>query len=408
MDSILMIAGGLQQRPALEVARSLGLRTIVADRSPNAPAMADADISVCVDGRDVEAMVAWTLMHKEDLGIRGVFTISELVTTAASVAAAAGLPSASLAATVACQNKALCKRVFLEAGIATPAGGAAETLEEAEALLRRLGVSAQRPAFVKPAVGFGAQGALRIERSSDPALRALFATKTRWSQVVVESFCTGSMHDVSGLFDAAGMFHPMGIVDRFFKGDQPVETGIEAPSRLSDAEQGRLYQLLEDAMRALGIAFGPVKGDAILTDEGFKLFEVAPRLHGPKNTLRVLPLAGFEPLTPTLQVLTGAAPDPGRLRIAPHRASACRALIAPPGRVSRLRGASAARALPGIDSIDLYARPGEVPLGVAGHVFATGESVADCRAALDAAERQISIETEISVGLARQNAGCPA
>ena len=34
--------------------------------------------------------------------------------------------------------------------------------------------------------------------------------------VIVEELIDGPMHDVNGVFDKNGVFHPMGIVDRFF------------------------------------------------------------------------------------------------------------------------------------------------------------------------------------------------
>ncbi len=397
-----MIGGGVQQVEAVAEARALGLRVIVTDRSPDAPALAAADEAVLIDGRDVEGLIGWSLLHRESLRIRGVFTISELVTSAACVAAAVGLPSAGVAETVACQNKALCKRLWLASGIPTPRGGPASTRVEARALLRALAVGPDRPAFVKPAVGFGAQGAAKIHSPEDPSLVDRFAGDGTppWGPLMIEECVTGSMHDVSGLFDADGRFHPMGIVDRFFLPEHPVETGIRTPSSLEPEAQRALYALLEQGMRALGIEFGPVKGDAVRSGDGFRLLEVAPRLHGPKNSLMALPMSGFRPLRPTLRVLTGARPEPSELRIEPQCACVCRALLPAPGRLRRIDGVEEALRLPGIEHVRLFKKSGDTirdareAADVAGHVFATGATPEECERRLDAACARIRFETE--------------
>ncbi len=396
MTAVMMIGGGIQEVRAVQVAKSLGFEVIVTDRNPHAPAFRWADFSAIIDGRDIEGLVAFTLLKKQRLGIAGVFTLTELVTSVAAIALAADLPGVSLSSAVACQNKVLCKEIWQQAGVPTPRGKVAYTIQEAVDILEQLGGKA----FVKLVAGFGGQGAGQVNSSGElkGLIRQQKSIRSEFVPVIVEELLTGTHHDVNGLIDAEGTFHPLGIVDRYFLNEWPVEREIRTPSVLSGEEQKELYELLEMGVRALGIHFGPVKGDAVFTTSGFKLLEVAPRLHGPKNSLYALPMSGFEPLVPTLLIITGQNVQVEKLRLHQDRYCICRALLPPPGRVLRITGIEEARRLPGIEHVMLFAKEGSVVPGyrdsthVPGYVFATGQSLDTCEEALGRAMSVIHFE----------------
>ena len=90
MDSVIMIGGGIQEIEAVKTAQNMGLKVIVTDRNPKAPCFDIADICVVADGRDVESIAAFAILNKDRLGIRGIFTLTELVVSVAVVAQAAG------------------------------------------------------------------------------------------------------------------------------------------------------------------------------------------------------------------------------------------------------------------------------------------------------------------------------
>lgn len=148
---IMMIGGGVQEARAVQVAKNHGFKVLVTDRNPSAPAFSNANYKAVIDGRDIEGLVAFALLNKKRMNISGVFTFTELVTSVASVAMATELPGVSLQSAVACQNKALCKAIWLEARIPTPAGTSAHSFDEALNIIRRIGSKV----FIKPTVGFG-------------------------------------------------------------------------------------------------------------------------------------------------------------------------------------------------------------------------------------------------------------
>lgn len=395
--SVVMIGGGIQEVEAVRIAQAMGLKVIVTDRNPKAPCFQYADVTVVIDGRDVESLIAFALLNKERLEIAGIFTLTELVTSVSAVSLGAGMPGVPLRSAVACQNKLLCKKIWNRKGIPTPEGGVVNSYEEAKRMFDRVGGKA----FIKPLTGFGAEGARRIGAVSEfEGFYTAENLKFGSNSIMMEELANGTMHDVNGLITKDGVFHPLGIVDRYFLEDWPVEHEIQTPSVLTKNQQRNLYDLLEKGVRALGIHFGPVKGDAVLTDSGFKLLEVAPRLHGPKNSLYVLPMSGYEPLAPTLRVLTDQQIPTNELTIYQNRCCVCRALLPPPGRIHRLDGVKEALQLPGIEYVILFVSKGSVvtpyrnSTHVPGYIFATGDSFETCDKNLEQAFSTIRIEME--------------
>ncbi|MFT5285249.1 MAG: formate-dependent phosphoribosylglycinamide formyltransferase (GAR transformylase), partial [Planctomycetota bacterium] len=86
-----MIGGGLQQIDAARILSAAGLRVIVSDRNERAPAFRHADESWVVDGHDT-AELTKRAIDARDRGLAGVFTLTEMVESVASVAYAASLP----------------------------------------------------------------------------------------------------------------------------------------------------------------------------------------------------------------------------------------------------------------------------------------------------------------------------
>jgi biotin carboxylase len=275
--TIMMIGGGIQEVKAVQIAQSSGYKVIVTDRNKDAPCFAYADYAAVIDGRDIERLIAYTLLNKKKLNITGVFTLTELITSVAIVATAAELPSVSLSSAVACQNKQLCKKIWKSVEVPTPKGGCVDTFEDALNWFDHL----NEKIFVKPPVGFGSINTQKIVSKNE--LKQFFNSVE--NPMMIEELVDGSMHDVNAVFDANGMFVPLGCFDRFFEQENQVETGAVYPSSLSPEQIQQAYDLTESAARTLGINWGPVKSDLVLSGQGFMVFEIATRIHGPKGSL---------------------------------------------------------------------------------------------------------------------------
>lgn len=286
MKRILLIGGGIQEIPAVQKAKEWGCEVLVTDRNKFAPCFQYADGHAVIDGKDLERLVAYAWEN----GIDGVFTMTELVTSVAVVADALRLPGCDIKAAVNCQHKGMAHRILCDTDIPIPKGGPAAGLDEIARALWAL----PGEAFIKPVIGAGARGARKVSSVKEIA--------DYHGEVMVQEYLEGTHHDASGLFNG-GVFRPLGITDREF--DNLKESKVSAPTALTLDQQDELYQHLCEGAWALGIRDGPIKCDAMLTDDGFKILEYAPRLHGPKSTLFVLPAAGIDPLKPVLQHLVG-------------------------------------------------------------------------------------------------------
>lgn len=391
--SVMMIGGGRQEIEAVLIAQSMGLKVIVTDRSLNAPCFQYSDYTAVIDGRDIESLIAYTLLNKEKLNISGVFTLTELVTSVAAVASSADLPGVSVKSSVACQNKQLCKEIWRKTGIPTPDGGVINSYEEAERMYHKLGGDV----FLKPVIGFGGQNSGRIVSTAE--LKSFFKEDSGYCKTyIMEKYICGLMYDVNGLIMQGGVFQPLGIVQRKFLDNWPVEIEISTPTFLSQNEQNDLYSLLESGVRTLGINFGPVKGDAVLTDSGFMLLEVAPRLHGPKNSIFLMPMSGLNPLITALNVITNNDIPINNI-CSQYRYALCRAILPNRGKIKSIDGIEKARKLPGVEHIMIFVKKDNIinyyqnSTHVPGYVFAAGKSYEECNNIVNKALSIIKIIT---------------
>ncbi len=396
MKTVMLIGGGVQEVRAVEFAQRLGYRVVVTDRSADAPCMAIADEAYVVDGRDVEGLVSLAAELQADDRLHGVFTLTELVTSVAAVATAAGLPGTSVRSAAICQDKGRAKLEWLRQSIETPAGGVARTKEEA----RDIFASLPGRGIIKPVEGFGAIGVAMLDDPADveryfgeiepgqPDVRA-------W---VVEEFVAGASHDVNGLFDGDGMFHPQGIADREFVPGTFAEHRVHAPTRLKEAQQEALYDLLRRCATAFGIDSGPVKGDAILTDGGFTMLEIAPRLHGPKMSLYALPESGQDYWADFLSVITGG-PVVGLPDI-PTKYFLSNSIPAAPGRISQITGVEEVRGWDDIVDVLLFRDVGDTvaptvnSTDVVGYVLAATSSRKAGEALIRRALGEITVDVD--------------
>ena len=404
--ALVLIGCGVQEVEAVRTAKLSGFHTIVIDRDPQAAGFALADEAVVLDGRDIEGIIAWVLLNRDRFDIRGIWTSVNLTTTVAAVASACAFPGIPVATAVAAQNKVLMKRLMVQHGIPTPRFVEVATLDEARAALVDLGGAA----FLKSVDSFGGQGCGAV--GSDEELEQAFLEAQRSSSypvVLMEEIVKGSFHDLNAIYYDR-RFYPAGIVDSFFTEESPcgrvspIEHYVECPSSLEPRVQDELFRQLEECTRALGIDFGPVGGDAILSEHGPMLLEVAPRFHGAANSLWMVPHAtGMDPVRAAQNVLAGEPLDEDLISPKGAGFAVNKLLFVPPGRVTRASGFQEARSMPGVFNVFQFHRKGDEvraytnSTGVSCSLFVAGDSLSEARTRLREAEAVIRIETEPSV-----------
>lgn len=386
--TVMMIGGGIQEVKAVEIAQSAGYKVLVTDQNKNAQCCSVADYSAAIDGRDIEGLIAHTLLNKEKLNILGVFTLTELVTSVAAVSNACGLPGVSLKSVVACQNKALCKGIWLKDGIATPFGKTVRTKEEAVAYFNKL----NHQTFVKPVVGFGGVGARKILNKTD--LDELFNNNNS-TEYLMEELATGSMHDVNAVIDHTGKFVPLGCFDRYFDQELPIETGAVYPSQLSSNLVDEAYELTKNAAQSLGIKWGPIKSDLVLTKRGFQILEMAPRLHGPKGTLWLSSMSGgSNHLEQALRIIIGKGLNVEH-RCNPYIISMFKAIDPFKGLYKSIKGVNDALNIDGVEDILIFSDSKlvkgkqSISSKIPGYIFVSGSNMRNGVKIIEKAKRFI-------------------
>jgi len=265
VKKLLMIGYGVQERWVKEAVEKHGFECITTDRDES------RNPDIVVDGTDV-GVISWLASMAG--GVEGVFTFTELVDTVARVAKILDVPGVSPLSAKRSRNKWLAYEYFSKYWVNTP-----ETRPLSDDWL------------CKPIIGDGGRGVISLDG------------------MMMQERIDGTHHDVNGLIHE-GEFIPQWIHDRSFRQTDSacLETEMRVPTSLTEDQQKKLYQLLEDGVRALGIDWGPVKGDAVFDGKDFYLLEVAPRLHGPRSTVMAVPATGFDPMLPAAHVIAGQDP----------------------------------------------------------------------------------------------------
>jgi biotin carboxylase len=364
MKSVVMIGGGVQEVPAVQRIQKLGYKVIVTDRNPDAPAFADADVPLNIDARDIQGLIAWILLNKANLRISGIFTLISQAPSVALVANATGLPSLPVKTVMCCDNKLLMKRQFKENEIPTAEFFEVSSLEEVRSCYRKFD---NQNVYLKAPDGFGGRGIRKIThiQELDGAYQSILKT-TKFPLLILEESLEGSFIDAQGIF-YDGNFHRAGVADSFFSDEMeefkdynPVEVFNVSPSQQSEEIINDVYLLLERVARDFGINWGPVAGDFILTDDGLKIIEIAPRLHGPNGTLQIFPASiGIKPLEFMVQCIAGDEPEKDFLRPKLNKVALCKVFISNKENIRRIGFKADLRGIEGLFSWFIYNKPDE-------------------------------------------------
>ena len=339
-------------------------------------------------------------------GVLGTDEASALV--AAHVAARLGLSANDPAGVLATRDKRRMRERLGSAGVPQPG---ARVLEP-DADVHGFAASTRYPAVVKPPMLTGSQGVIRVNDAAE-LVRAVLRVRrilerhpSGWRnnrdfhRLLVEDFMDGPEIAVEALMDT-GHLTPIAIFDKpdelagpFFE-----ETLYVTPSRHQPTTLVRALDVTESAARALGLVQGPIHAELRLNTLGPVLIELAARSIGGLCS-RTLELAAenLEELLIRHAVGPGALDTRSRHRSERRAAGVMMLPIAKNGVFRSVDGLDAARAVPGIDSIEITTRPGEavrrLPEGSSylGFLFARAETPAEVEAALRQAQAKLRFD----------------
>jgi hypothetical protein len=424
---VLLVAAttGYQTRAFGDAAGRLGVRLVFAtDRCDQ---LEDPwwDQAIPIRFHAEDQAVRAIVEAARDAPLSGVLAVGDRPTIiAARAAQALGLPGNPPHAASASRNKLGTRLALRAAGLPLPWFQPVSLADDPAALAR----SVPYPCVLKPLALSGSRGVIRAD---DPAafvaafarirtmLESLDVRSERDSvhdALLVESFIPGREHALEGLLDR-GRLQTLAIFDKPDPLDGPFfeETIYATPSGLSRDEQDAVRDAVAAATRALGLGHGPIHAECRINEEGVFVLEAAARPIG-GLCARALRFAkagpqasgASPPETIALEELllrhalgedvTGYARDPA--------ASGVMMVPIPRRGVYRgVDGTQAARAVAGIDDLQITAKPDQilVPLpegkSYLGFIFARGPEAAGVVSALREAHSclRFVIERELPV-----------
>jgi biotin carboxylase len=329
---LLILGANRYNVPGIRAARQAGFVTLVADRNPQAPGLAEADVPLTTDITDPESL-------RRDVdrvgGIDGVVSMAEVgVRPAAWLATRLGLPSIGEDAAARATSKSEMRRSWAELGRFSPQYFVAQT--EAEAVV---GVEKLKsfPLLFKPDRSHGgSRGVSRANDLKDVSAAFAFAQGggLPGSAVVIEQLVTGTEHSAEVLIwkDQTSVL----CIGQKIKSPLPyrVDVSVQYPARLTPTQEADAATMCDQAVRALGLTQGAAHVEFAWTADGPVLFELGARCGGGHTPQIARHVSGVDEFIEVCRMACGVPPD--HFRPIARRAADYRFLVFPPGRVAHV------------------------------------------------------------------------
>lgn len=277
MKKLLVIGAGFLQDFVIQKAKKMGYETLTVDADPNAVGFKSADRYAVINIVDEKACLEYA--RKEN--IDGVLTAATDygVLTAAYVAREMNLPGLNYEAAQLIKNKYRVRKCLFDSHI--------DDTEQAYEIdkdtdLKDLCGKLSFPVMVKPCDGSGSRGASRVDSPEDfPKACSAAMDSSITHRAEIETFITGTEYGAESLV-AGGEVHVLGIMRKWMtKPPYYAELGHAIPTDLPHEVEERARQCVENAIKALGINFGSVNMDMLITKEGkIHIIDIGARMGG--------------------------------------------------------------------------------------------------------------------------------
>jgi biotin carboxylase len=396
------LGAGKEQVAAIAAAKAKGIRTLVLDMNPKADGAGLADEFHAVSTRDQDAILKFVAGYRGK--IDGVMTIASdiphMVSAAAEAVGARHIPQgvADL-----CVHKLHMKEKLREGGVRVPAFARITQLKVLETFVAYVGF----PVVIKPVDNSGARGVQRLTAGMD--IGAAFSYTKGFAyggEVIAEKFIPGLQISTEGLFHE-GRFHCTGFADRnYTRLDDAVpfmvEDGGDIPTILNATQKKLVEAEFEKAARALGIDWGPAKGDMIFGEDGNPyVIEIAARLSGGNFCYDKVPWStGVDIVDILVDMAVGNPVDPARFVPTRSLATSQRYFFPAAGTIRQIEGVTAAQSLPHIRKVDVWTQPRETIAAAenhpsrVGYVISCAPTRAEAVTAAEAAVARVQFQVE--------------
>lgn len=272
--TLMIVAAGFGQMPAIILAKKMRLRVIAIDKDPNAVGMTYADVALPIDVTDVEGAIKTA----KEYGIDGVMTMqSDLsVPAVGAVVSALNLPGIMAETASMCSDKIKTYQKFEQNKIPYPKFRAIEEYDQLMNAIEQIGL----PVVVKPSDSSGSRGVSKVE--DNKGIREIFNKAKKYSrsgQIIIQEFIDGTEVGAQ-VFSVSKDKHYV-IIHNDFISSPPyfVPVGHSFPSKLDKKTLAKVESVIIKAINALGISLGPSNVDLIIDRSGQpKILEIGCRI----------------------------------------------------------------------------------------------------------------------------------
>lgn len=394
MKKVLIVGAGFLQRFLIQKAKAMGYYTLAVDGNPNAVGFVDADEYAPVNIVDQQAV----LTYAKEKQIDGILTAATDygVLATSYTARELGLPGICYEAASRIKNKYETRKCLFEAvADDTPLSWLVGPDTELSALAQAI----TYPVMVKPCDGSGSRGAAKVETADAFAAACREAISQSLSRkATVEPFITGREYGVES-FVENGNIHVLGVMQKWMT--QPpyyAELGHALPSDLPAETEEKIKSCVKKAIIALGVDFGSVNMDLLLTEQGsVHIIDIGARMGGNLIGSHIIPMGtGVDYMANMIRAAVG---DPCDFTSTGGSAVATRLLALTPGTVKTVPDMQQYAASDVV--IEHHLNPGDkineyhTNLDGCGYVVCTADN------AEKAAQKAESIKNQIDSGIVR-------
>ncbi len=331
MKKILVIGAGFLQDFVIQKAVSMGYETLTVDADPNAVGFLHAHKHAVINILDEVACLNYA--KKEN--IDGVVTAATdfSVLTTAFIAQEMGLPGLKYEVAKLVKNKYKVRKCLFETHV-DDTEQAYEVSSDTD-----IGDLAQKltyPVMVKPCDGSGSRGASRVNKPEglfDACTYAMRGSIT--GRAEIETFIIGKEYGAESLV-VDGQIHVLGIMKKWMtKPPFYAELGHAIPCDLPVDMEKKARECVKNAIAALGINFGSVNMDMLITSKGkVYIVDIGARMGGNMIGPCVIPYGtGIDYVA---AMIRNAVADPVDFSMKKHSAVATKLLAFEEGIVKKM------------------------------------------------------------------------
>lgn len=374
MKTILILGAGKEQTYAIKLAVQKKIHTIALDKNPKADGAAYADEFYPISTRDVDKIIEFLKGYPKK--IDGVMTIaSDIPHCVSAVADILNVPHIPLQAANICIHKLRMKEVLRDGGVNVPDFAEVNSSKKLASFIADVGY----PVVIKPVDNSGARGVLRITKKVDLQWAFDYTKQFSYSgSVLAEKFIDGIQISTEGLI-VDSIFYCTGFADRNYERIEKtvpylVEDGGDIPTVLDSPKKEMVVKEFEKAARALGIDWGPAKGDMVFgTDGKVYVIEIAARLSGGNFCYDKVPWStGVDIVDVLIDMSVGNSVDIRKLAPTKNMATSQRYFFPAPGKVKEIRHVTRVESMPHVKKLDLWVKPGDVISEMVNHPSRVG------------------------------------